>query len=341
MHPGTIHRLDRIAHGSAVESRWHAHRHAPQHVRFPAGVPQVVGDGRESVRLAAPDVSIAVTVAVRPQPKRDRRHELRIAHGARPAAPEVAAAVAGIEQLHGGDELFFEQVAPAALVGEAGERIEHVEIPGNPPVAGLLAVNAQHDRGWNPRPLLDRRQPGIMLAIFGGPAADEVGGDMPCAIGSERRRGIWVVDLPRLGAVETDGALVDFQRRDDGGDCGLADAGQARQIRKPSLVGLEASWRGGLDRPRSDYRRSGLQRRRTHIFRNRRERVRGLGQRGGAGDHQDANKERTHHFRHHFTTPFPGKPACTRRRLKPNPRIATAVHRAPCTPRPSRIGGRS
>ena len=147
-----------------------------------------------------------------------------MARGARPAALQLVAREAALDHAQGGDELAGEELAAAAFISEAGERVQQVEIAHDRAVAGLLAPDRDQDRragrrsgGRSRRAGRDSRR----SAPGRGRSAPGSGGGRDRA-----RRAGWrrAGGAAGLGAVELDGAGREGQRREDAVERRLADA---------------------------------------------------------------------------------------------------------------------
>ena len=112
----------------AVEA-WDAHRNAPGDIRLPARIAQIIRDRGQAVELVAPDIGLAVAVAVDREPQRDGRHELRIAGRAGPAALQAPARHAPVDQPQRGDELGLEQIAAAAFIAKVASAWSKSKLP--------------------------------------------------------------------------------------------------------------------------------------------------------------------------------------------------------------------
>ena len=223
---------------SAIEICRSAHRNPPGDVRFPARVAQVRRDRGEPVELVAPDVRKAVPVAVGAKAQRNRGHELRKAGGTRPASLQAPARHALIHQLQRGNELAFEEVAAAAIIAEAGERLQQVGAAGDQAIACFMAVNREQDGRVDALSRLDRAKASVQVRIIALPAADERRGDVRAQIGRERSDDTAAGPRDRLGAFEVDYTLVDLETRDIGLDRRFADALLPGERGEPDLVGV-------------------------------------------------------------------------------------------------------
>ncbi len=233
-----------------VERRRDPHRNSPRHIPLPAGIAQIVGDRGESVVLVAPDVGIAVAVAIGAEPQRDGRHELRIAGCSRVAAFELPALDALVHQPQRRDELFLEERSPAALISEAGKRLEKIEATGDRAVAGLLAVDRDDHRRIDAVKRLDAGQVRPVRGVTGLAAVDQRRGDVPLQIRPEVLNVIARGGGP-LGAVELHDPLVGPQIWDNRLNRRFTHALGAGERRQPQLVLVPpASSRRDIGRPR-------------------------------------------------------------------------------------------
>src|SRR3546814_5471557 len=154
-----------------MEPRRDADRNTPGTIRRPARVAQIIGDRGERVVLAVPDVGIPVPVAVHGQAKVDGGEELRIAGGAGPTDLQAAARDAAVDKLQGLDELVREESPAPALVGEAGERVQKVEIAGDGAIAGFMTQDGDPHRVLHAITAADGVEPADMAGIAGAAPA--------------------------------------------------------------------------------------------------------------------------------------------------------------------------
>ena len=103
-------------------------------------------DRAQRIRLAAPDVALAVTLEIDGVFEVARGHELRLAHRARPGPAHSARRdVAVLENAHGGEKLVAPEVALVVDIAERRQRIEHVLAAVEGAELGFDAPNP-HDR---------------------------------------------------------------------------------------------------------------------------------------------------------------------------------------------------
>ena len=85
----------------------------------------------------------------------------------------LAARDAEIDQLERADELALEEVAAAAVIAEAGERVEEVGAAGHGAVAGFHAPDRHQDGGIDAVPGFQTPQAVVMFAVIGLPSRDK------------------------------------------------------------------------------------------------------------------------------------------------------------------------
>src|SRR3546814_3266156 len=94
-----------------------------------------------------------------------------------------------VDKLQGRDELVREESPAPALVGEAGERVQKVEIAGDGAIAGFMTPDSDQHRGLHAITAADGVEPADMASIAGLAAADERRRHMTRARGGDRRDG--------------------------------------------------------------------------------------------------------------------------------------------------------
>ena len=125
-------------------------RDAPGQAGPPAGVAEIIADRGERVEHGCARCRPPVAVAVDREADDRRRAGIADGRSRRPSCRSARCARSRARSSAGGDELVGEQLPAAAFIGEAGERVEQIEIAHDRAVAGLLAPDRDHDR-WRAR----------------------------------------------------------------------------------------------------------------------------------------------------------------------------------------------
>src|SRR3546814_15681758 len=94
-----------------------------------------------------------------------------------------------VDKLQGRDELVREESPAPALVGDAGERVQKVEIAGDGAIAGFMTPDGDQHRGLNAITAADGVEPADLAGIARLAAADERRRPMPPASGGGQRGG--------------------------------------------------------------------------------------------------------------------------------------------------------
>src|SRR5206468_9401508 len=132
-----------------------------------------------------------------------------------------------------GNELTFEEVAAAAVVAEAGERLQQVGTAGDKAIACLMAIDREQDR-WIDTPFrLDGAKPVVEVRIIALSAADQRRSDVLAQIRAKCSNHPATAAGDRLGPLEVDYTLVDLEARQIGLDRRFANALLAGQRGAP------------------------------------------------------------------------------------------------------------
>ena len=121
---------------------------APALAALPAGLRQEIGGRGQGVGVRAPDVDLAVAVLVDAKTQIVVGHELSLAHGAGPAALQARTrALAVHDDVQGVLQLPLGPFAPATLIGQGGQRADHVVVALNLAEARFLRPDRHQDLG--------------------------------------------------------------------------------------------------------------------------------------------------------------------------------------------------
>ena len=170
-----------------VEALGQRHLVAPGLASLPIRVLEIARGRGKRIGHVVPDIALAVAVIIDGISLIGRGDELRVAHGAGPrAVHRLDTDVAALENLERGDELLPGEARLGVVIGERGERADHVHVAGLGAVIQLHPPDGDDDGAIDAVALLQNIEQRLVLLELLLAAGDALIGDDAIDIFADR-----------------------------------------------------------------------------------------------------------------------------------------------------------